>query len=177
MRSLHLALLLAALPLFPADPPAKISQPGDGQQLALTVYNSGRALVTDRRAAALPAGDGALQFEGVAREIMPATVAIRSTNDPDGLTVLEQNYEYDLLSPRKLLDKYVGREVTLVWRDGKDAVERRETAVLLANNEAPVWRIGNRIVTGDAPARLEFPSVPDTLIARPSLVWRLRSRV
>ena len=92
----------------------------------------------------MPSGRVELKFEGVAQQIMAETVAIKSP----ALSVLEQNYEYDLLSPKKLLDKYVGKEMTLVLSEMKNnsTEEKRLTGTLLSNNEQPIWRIGNTIV-------------------------------
>src|SRR5580658_3169810 len=92
----------------------------DQVDLAVTVYNSNIALVRDVRQIHLSAGVFPLKFEDVAASINPATVHFRSLTEAAKLNVVEQNYEYDLLDPQKLLQKYVGREVTLV-RSEKDA--------------------------------------------------------
>src|SRR5216684_3858408 len=86
----------------------------DQTDLAVTVYNSNIALVRDVRQLALPGGAFRLKFMDIAATVNPATVHFRSLNDPEKLGVIEQNYEYDLLEPAKLLHKYVGKEVTLV---------------------------------------------------------------
>jgi len=145
--------------------------------LAVTVYNSNIALVRDVRQIHLPSGLFLLRFEDVAASINPATVHFRSLNDPSKLNVVEQNYEYDLLDPQKLLQKYVGREVTLV-REEKDAGSTRwvETkALLLADNNGPVWKIGNDIVTGLTASSYRFPDLPENLYSRPTLVWSLEN--
>jgi hypothetical protein len=150
----------------------------DQVDLAVTVYNSNIALVRDVRQIHLPSGTFPLHFENVAASINPATVHFRSLVDPSKLNVIEQNYEYDLLDPQKLLQKYVGKEVTLV-RAEKDAGSTRwvETkAVLLANNGGPVWKIGNEIVTGMAVDSYRFPELPENLYSRPTLVWMLENR-
>jgi len=150
----------------------------DQVDLAVTVYNSNIALVRDVRQIHLPSGLFLLRFEDVAATINPATVHFRSLNDPSKLNVVEQNYEYDLLDPQKLLQKYVGREVTLV-REEKDAGSTRwvETkALLLANNNGPVWKIGNEIVTGMSANLYRFPDLPENLYSRPTLVWSLENR-
>jgi hypothetical protein len=150
----------------------------DQVDLSLTVYNSNIALVRDVRQIRLPAGTFPLHFEDVAATINPATVHFRSLVDPAKLNVVEQNYEYDLLDPRKLLQKYVGREVTLV-RAEKDAGSTRwvETkALLLADNGGPVWKIGNEIVTGMSADSYRFPDLPENLYSRPTLVWLLENR-
>jgi hypothetical protein len=150
----------------------------DQVDLAVTVYNSNIALVRDVRQIHLPSGMFPLHFEDVAASINPATVHFRSLVDPSKLNVIEQNYEFDLLDPQKLLQKYVGKEVTLV-RPETDAGSTRwvETkAVLLANNGGPVWKIGNEIVTGMAVDSYRFPDLPENLYSRPTLVWMLENR-
>ena len=86
----------------------------DQVDLNITVYNSNLALVRDVRQIHLEPGVAPLKFEDVAASINPTTVHFRSLSDPAKLSVVEQNYEYDLLDAQKLLQKYVGREVTLV---------------------------------------------------------------
>src|SRR5437867_4601464 len=86
----------------------------DQAELNVTVYNSNIALVRDVRQLTLPNGAFRLKFMDIAATVNPATVHFRSLNDPEKLGVIEQNYEYDLLEPAKLLHKYVGKEVTLV---------------------------------------------------------------
>jgi hypothetical protein len=86
----------------------------DQTELAVTVYNSNLALVRDVRNIQLPLGAADLHFMDIAATVNPSTVHFRSLTEPTRLSVLEQNYEYDLLEPEKLLRKYVGRDVTLV---------------------------------------------------------------
>src|SRR5271168_3388001 len=150
----------------------------DQVDLAVTVYNSNLALVRDVRQIHLSAGVFPLHFEDVAASINPATVHFRSLSEPTKLSVVEQDYEYDLLDPAKLLQKYVGREVTLV-RAEKDAGSTRwvETrALLLADNNGPVWKIGNEIVTGMSADSYRFPDLPENLYSRPTLLWTLDNR-
>jgi hypothetical protein len=143
---------------------------GDQTDLSLTVYNSDLALVRDVREVTLPAGDFRLKFMDVAASMNPATVHFRSLTDPGRLSVLEQNYEYDLLDPQKLLAKYVGREVNVMW--GPTEVK----ATLLADNNGPVWKIGDEIVTGFNPGVMHFPELPANLYDRPTLLWTLENR-
>jgi hypothetical protein len=82
---------------------------GDQSGVAVTIYNVNLGLVKDQRSIPLPQGTGELKFMDVASQIIPTSVHIKSLADPDSLQVLEQNYEYDLLNPQKLLDKYVGK--------------------------------------------------------------------
>ena len=147
----------------------------DQVDLSVTVYNSNLALVRDVRQLRLRAGTFPLHFEDVAASINPATVHLRSVTDPSKLSVLEQNYEYDLLDPQKLLQKYVGREVTLVRSEVQDNTTKyTETkALLLSDNNGPVWKIGDEIVTGMGSDSYRFPDLPDNLYSRPTLIWTL----
>lgn len=150
----------------------------DQQSLAVTIYNSNLGLVKDVRKIALQSGLSELKFMDVAAQINPATVHIKSLTSPGQFSVQEQNYEYDLLNPQKLLDKYVGREVTLVrlLSENNTTVERPVKALLLSNNNGqPVWQLNNEIVTGMHADRYIFPQLPENLIAQPTLVWRLEN--
>ncbi|HEY9463777.1 MAG TPA: DUF4139 domain-containing protein [Vicinamibacterales bacterium] len=149
----------------------------DQIELALTVYNSDLALVRDVRNVQLPRGTLDLRFMDIAATVNPATVHIRSLTEPTRLDVLEQNYEYDLLEPDKLLRKYVGRDVTLVRlvQDGGDTRQEEVKARLLSFNNAPVWQIGNEIVTGMHADHIRFPELPGNLYSRPTLIWSLEN--
>src|SRR5437588_8828570 len=113
----------------------------DQTDLNVTVYNSNIALVRDVRNLTLPSGTFRLKFMDIAATVNPATVHFRSLTDPEKLGVIEQNYEYDLLDPAKLLHKYVGREVTLQRSIQENGSTKREDikAILLADNNGPVW--------------------------------------
>src|SRR5687768_1180051 len=170
------ALALGAQPLAAADTPAPAQDAStldDQTELALTVYNSDLALVRDVRTLRLPRGVSDLHFMDVAATVNPATVHFRSLTEPARLGVLEQNYEYDLLEPEKLLRKYVGRDVTLVRMGSKG--EETITARLLSYNNAPVWQIGSEIVTGMHADHIRFPELPGNLFARPTLIWSLNN--
>ena len=147
----------------------------DQSELSLTVYNSDLALVRDVRALELPRGTFDLKFMDIAATVNPATVHFRSLSEPSRVRVLEQNYEYDLLEPEKLLRKYVGRDVTLVRRrpGAVGSTEEEVTARLLSYNNAPVWQIDGEIVTGLQPDHIRFPELPGNLFARPTLIWSL----
>jgi hypothetical protein len=149
----------------------------DQTDLALTVYNSNLSLVRDVRQLTLPSGESLLRFMDIAASINPATVHFRSLTEPAKLNVLEQNYEYDLLDPNKLLQKFVGRDVTLVRRKMTSGTTEFEDvkATLLSLNGAPVWKIGNEIVTGVSYESIRFPEMPENLYERPTLLWTLQN--
>jgi len=149
----------------------------DQTELNVTVYNSNIALVRDVRQLSLPQGAFRLKFMDIAATVNPATVHFRSLTDPDKLGVIEQNYEYDLLEPAKLLHKYVGREVTLVraYMDSGTTKHEEIRATLLSDNNGPVWKIGNDIVTGTYAESYRFPEVPANLYDRPTLLMSLEN--
>ena len=149
----------------------------DQAELSLTVYNSDIALVRDVRNLNLARGIGNLRFMDIAATVNPTTVHFRSLTEPQQVSVLEQNYEYDLLEPDKLLRKYVGREVTLMRNRTVDGTTRQEEvkALLLSYNQQPVWKIGNEIVTGIGADHIRFPELPETLYSRPTLIWTVQN--
>ncbi len=149
----------------------------DQSELAVTVYNSDIALVRDVRNLQLPRGTFNLRFMDIAATVNPATVHFRSISEPPRLSVLEQNYEYDLLEPEKLLKKYVGRDVTLMRNVQENGTTRQEEvkARLLSYNNGPVWQVGNEIVTGLHADHIRFPELPDNLYTRPTLIWTLQN--
>jgi hypothetical protein len=147
----------------------------DQTDLAVTVYNSNIALVRDVRQITLPSGPFRLKFMDIAASVNPATVHFRSLTDPTKLDVTEQNYEYDLLDPAKLLHKYVGKEITLErsFLDNNSTKREQIKATLLADNNGTVWKIGNDIVTNPAVESYHFPDVPANLYDHPTLLMSL----
>jgi len=158
-----------------AQPSASTSTLDDQAELAVTVYNSDLALVRDVRNVQLARGTSDLHFMDIAATVNPATVHFRSLTEPGRVSVLEQNYEYDLLEPEKLLRKYVGREVTLVRtrNDGGTSRDEDVKARLISYNTAPVWEIGGEIVTGMPATHIRFPELPGNLFSHPTLIWTL----
>ena len=153
--------------------PEVASTESDRGEVAVTVYNNGLGLVRETRHLTLPTGEILLQYQDVAEQIRPETVSLRSVGDAGSVRILEQNYEYDLISPSKLMEKYVGLPVRLLNKNNKlDFVE--VTAELLSMNEGPVYRIGKDIYLGH-PGNVVLPEMPKNLSARPSLVWLLEN--
>jgi hypothetical protein len=146
----------------------------DRQSVNITVYNSNLGLVRETRHLTLPQGRIALRFADVTAQIRPETVHLASLSASSALRILEQNYQYDLLNPAKLLDKFVGREITLVLRRYQNNTESFEPvqATLLSNNGGQVWRINGQIVINPTNiAEMRFPDLPKNLVATPTLVW------
>jgi hypothetical protein len=142
------------------------------ESVSITVYNGNFGLVREVRRLRLGRGRVALEFSDVAASIQPETVFIRSLGS--GLRVLEQNYQYDLLNPEKLLEKYVGRTVKLYRWNQQTGRDEEVEAEVLSVNQGVVLRIGNEI-TYNYPGRFAFPEIPENLIAKPTLVWLLDS--
>ncbi len=126
----------------------------------------------DQRRLNLEAGQNRLALREVSARMRPETALLRSLSHPGTLTLREQNFDFDLLTPAKLLEKYVGREVRIVRTHPMTGVESVETATVLAANGGVVMRIGERIETG-LPGRIVYDGVPANLRDRPTLVSEL----
>lgn len=142
----------------------------DQENVEVTVYNSNLGLIKDTRTIKLNEGTGNLEFMDVASGIQPFTVAVKSLDAPQDFSVLEQNYEYDLMNTAKLLDKYVGKRLKLISRNPYQDKTETVDAELLSNNGSPIYRIGNEIHLS-YPGEVVLPSLPDDLIAKPTLMW------
>ena len=172
---IFLLLFFTSVPVMALE--RQTSTQADQTGLEITVYNSNLGLVKDQRQIKLGSGIQELKFMDVASQIIPTSVSIKSLQEADPFSILEQNYEYDLLSPRKLLDKYVGKEVKLFTKNPYTEKEEVVSATLLANNEnQPVFQIG-RDITFNHPGRILFPEIPKDLISKPTLIWLLKNTV
>src|SRR3954467_9641412 len=154
----------------PIPPPSQSAQ-GD---VAVTIYNGNLALVQDTRQLDIPAGRSRQEFPDVSAQIRPETVTLTG----DGIGIVEQNFDFDLLSPQALMQKAVGETVTLVRVNPATGAETRERAKVLATNGGVVLQIGERIeVLRDdgLPVRAIFDRVPQNLRARPTLPVTIES--
>lgn len=174
------AFLIAPLScLLVAQTPKEISTTlRDQQTLAVTIYNDNLALVKDQRELRLPRGEVAVAFQEVSALIRPETALLRNLTHSKDFWVVEQNFDFDLLTPAKLLEKYVGEKI-LVLRsvpntEGAGVRELREEATVLATNSGVVLQFADRIETS-IPGRIIYPKVPEQLRSRPTLVLSLHS--
>ncbi len=165
--ALMLLVALTATDALAATPRAVTRE--DQREMMVTIYNGNLGLVKDVRETHFPAGTTEVQFADVAALIDPTTVHLKSLTDPAGLKILEQNYEYDLLTSQKLMEKYVGRKVRLYQTDGT-----YHEATLLSTN-GPIFEINGQIHMGHD-GRLVLPSLPENLVGQPTLVWLLRNQ-
>src|SRR5437773_12251933 len=146
----------------------------DQQSVAVTIYNENLALIKDTRRVTLEAGQNRLALREVSGRMRPETASLRSLSHPGTLALVEQNFDFDLLTPAKLLEKYVGRTVRVVKTHPTTGAESVETATVLAASNGVVLRIGDRIETG-LPGRIVYDGVPANLRDRPTLVTELLS--
>jgi hypothetical protein len=150
------------------------SAPNSAQgDVSVTIYNNNLALIQDIRQLSLPSGRTQQEFPDVSAQIQPQTVTLAV---PDA-GIVEQNFDYDLLSPERLMDKAVGQTVTLVRTSPASGAETSEPAQVLANNGGTLLKVGSRIeVLGSAPnARVVFTGLPPGLKANPTLSVTLNS--
>jgi hypothetical protein len=174
MRRSIIAALLAVAVLSPggsatAAPPLAITRESQ-RDLMVTIYNGNLGLVKDTRETRLPTGMSEVQFADVAAQIDPTSVHLKSLTDPAGLRILEQNYEYDLLSPQKLLEKYVGKKLRLYQGNGS------YLEATLLSTDGPVFDINGEIHMGHH-GQIVFPALPENLVSKPTLLWLLRNGV
>jgi hypothetical protein len=144
------------------------------EKVAITVYNQNFGLVREIRKLDLGEGRVSLEFRDVSAHIQPETVHIKSLDGEDDLAVLEQNYRYDLLTPEKLLEKYVDKKVKVFRWNEKLGRDEMKEAKVLATEGGLVMEIDGEVTYG-FPGRISFPQVPANLIAKPALVWLLGS--
>jgi len=146
----------------------------DQSEVAVTIYNDQLALVKDLRTIRLDSGFNKLAFREVSAQMRPETALLRSIDYPEGFHLIEQNFDFDILTPQKLLEKYVGKKVRVVKVHPTTGKEKTEEAVVLSVNNGVVLRVGNRIETG-YPGRIIYDEVPENLRDRPTLVISLES--
>lgn len=148
----------------------------DQESVAVTIYNGDLALIKDVRKVQLKKGLNAIALRDVSAQIRPETALLRSINAIGSLSLLEQNFDYDLLSPAKMLEKYVGKTVTVIKTNPATGAETSEKATVLSANNGIVMKIGNRIETG-MPGRIVYDDLPENLRDRPTLITQVNNQV
>ena len=169
MRAIILLPLLFAAPVLAQSTQAPTAQ-GD---VSVTIYNNNLALVQDVRQTALPSGKTTVEFPDVSAQIRAETVTLNGTD----FGILEQNFDYDLLSPNALLKKAVGQMVTITTTNPATGAKSSERAKILAVNGGVVLQIGSRIETLSeyGTTAIVYDSIPPNLRARPTLSVTLDS--
>src|SRR4029077_12902544 len=167
-RTIALALAgLLGLSNGAAAAPVSITA-ADQRDVMITIYNGNLGLVKETREVKLEPGVVEARYADVAAQIDPTSVHLRSLTEPTALRILEQNYEYDLLSSEKLMEKYIGRTVRLYQGNGS-----YQEAVLLSTR-GPVYDINGQIHMGHA-GQVVLPALPENLVSKPTLAWLLRN--
>ncbi|HMD02440.1 MAG TPA: hypothetical protein VKG44_05685 [Candidatus Baltobacteraceae bacterium] len=143
---------------------------GSQEKVNLTIYNGGNSLVHDRRRVQLEKGQNRLAWRDVSGDMDATSAILSDLTAPGAVAMLEQNFNYDLLKPSTLLDKYVGRDVTVVHDRARPGFPAREKAQILADNDGLVLQYADRIETNLNDSHLIFASIPENLRDRPTLV-------
>jgi hypothetical protein len=134
----------------------------------ITIYADNQALVQDTRQVTFTGAPQKVEFKNVSAQIRPETASLAASD----MRIIEQNFDYDLLSPAKIMENAVGQTITLVRTNPATGAETREQALVLAANGGVVLQIGNRIeVLRDdgLPVRVIFDKVPPNMRADPTL--------
>jgi len=152
----------------------KISTDQDQESIVITIYNEDLALIKDSRKVLLDQDLNRLAWRDVSAQIRPETALLRNLTSPSKFRLLEQNFDFDLLTPKKLLEKYSGKEITVIRTNSATGSETSETAIVLSTNEGIILKFSDRIEAG-VPGRLVFPGVPKNLRDKPTLLVSLVS--
>jgi hypothetical protein len=142
--------------------------------VALTIYNQNFGVVRERRKVNVEEKVGTIRFTDVASQIDGTTVQFKSLTDPDA-AVLEQNYEYDLVSADKLLQKYIDKQIEVLTKDGSRysgtllSFDGNQLVIRQADEKAGIVMVQR----GDNVKDIQFGALPEGLITKPTLVWKL----
>lgn len=173
LLSISVIAITACSPLVQADEPDPTdAQPDVSEKLSLTIYGDSRALIEDIRDIGFSGGEEVIELPGVSSAILPQSVTVKARN----MEILEQNFDFDLLTPAKLMEKAVGQYVEIVKTNPATGEETRETAKVLSVNNGVVIQVEDRIEVlrdDNIPTRVVFPKVPENLRASPTLSLRV----
>ncbi len=142
-------------------------------QVRVTVYNDNLALVHEMREIDLPKPSGICSFRDVAAQIDPTSVHFKSLSNATAVRVLEQNYEYDLVSAEKILARYVDQKISLVTKQGNTITGKLLTSlgnVVLQTDDGAI-----KILSASEIVATDLPKLPEGLITRPTLVWHVEN--
>src|SRR5687768_3451364 len=177
MSAVGMAIFCSHVVAAPVDQRGEtVSTASDQKEVAVTIYNDNLALVRDARRVNLEREFNKLAWRGVSAQMRPETALLRNVNHPAGFRLQEQNFDFDLLTPEKLLEKNLNKPVTVIRTNPATGAETRETATVLATSGGTVLKFADRIETG-VPGRLAFSGVPENLRDQPTLVVSLINAV
>ena len=169
MLKKYLSISLLTLPFMAA-------MPAFADDVALTIYGDNRALVVDNRSLSLKTGEQVIEMPGVSSQIISPSVTLKA----DGIEIIEQNFDFDLLSPSKLMEKAVGQYVEIIRTNPATGAETSQRVKVLSVNNGVVIQTGDSIEVlrdDNIPTRVVFPKVPDNLRAKPTLSVAVDSSV
>lgn len=172
MATLLLILLTIATGSLAGSIEEKVSTAQDQKSIAITIYNENLTLIKDIRNVMLDKGANRLAWRDISAQIRSETAILRNLTAPGKSQLLEQNFDFDFLTPKKLLEKYIGKEIKVIRMNPATGIETSETATVLTTNEGIILQFDNRIETG-TPGRLVFPSMPKDLRDKPTLLISL----
>ena len=143
-------------------------------EISLTIYNNDIAVVKDLRNISLKAGINEIEFTEVAESIDPTSVHVKSVNKPGQVNVVEQNFEYDLVNREKILKKYIDEEISVVTKESGFfqgvLLSASDGTIVLKMNDG-----GIKILSNESIISVDFPKLPEGLITKPTLVWKINS--
>ena len=145
---------------------------GQQDEIDITIYNSDLALVRENRTLLLERGINKLTWGGVAAQVLAETAVLRDLTHPNQLRLQEQNFVFDKLTPDRLLEKYLDKEITVVRTNPATGLEVREAAIVLSVSDGLVLKFEDRVETGIT-GRLIFPGIPDGLHTQPTFLFLL----
>ena len=172
-RSILAVSICIAFPIF-SSAQEKLTSLGDQTAVAVTIYNENLALIKDQRKLTLDKGLNDLAFRGVSAQIRPETALLRSLDPNNKLHVLEQNFDFDLLTPQKLLEKNTGKQIRFSSINPATGIETIQPATVLSTNSGVTLKIADKIITNPNGSYI-FDQVPDNLRDQPTLVTKLTS--
>jgi hypothetical protein len=172
------SILLIPFNVFAADDPNK-SAPAEGNSVAVTVYNDNFGVIKEQRLMDFQQGLNTVKFTEVASSIDPTSVSFESISAPGKISILEQNFEYDLVGTASLLEKYIDKPVIIsVKGSGADAGTTTEGTLLAARDNNLILKDDNgliQIVSFDSIKNISLRSLPEGLVTKPTLVWLTQS--
>jgi hypothetical protein len=148
----------------------RIADTSQQKEVAITIYGNNLGLIKDTRRVSLARDFNQLIWLDVAKQIRPETARLHNPAHSRGFRVQELSFDLDLLTPGKLLERYIGREITVIRANPATGEERRETAVVLSANNGGVFKYADRVEIGNPHlGRLAFPAVPERLQDKPGM--------
>jgi hypothetical protein len=172
-QSILAVSICIAFPIF-SSAQEKLTSLDDQTAVAVTIYNETLALIKDQRKLTLDKGINDLAFRGVSAQIRPETALLRSLDPNNKLHVLEQNFDFDLLTPQKLLEKNTGKQIRFSSINPATGIETVQPATVLSTNSGITLKIADKIITNPNGSYI-FDQVPDNLRDQPTLVTKLTS--